>query len=171
MMLCMQFRHVSSFLGTLTFKWKVRDSDVMGQCFSSWIKSWHIVSGYILNLVTACLWECVDVRGTLYRILVGCINSPDLTMHYRTRQNGFSFHEVSVGIWFSKMLWVVMKWKLWKFWNDFIYLYSKHNTKTETIQSLFKADYSITMQFQRGDGQRCIRMGITVLYWTLSFGR
>ena len=29
------------------------------------------------------------------------------------------------------MLWVVMKLKLWKFWNDFIYLYEKYNAKIE----------------------------------------
>ena len=48
MMLCMQFSHVAMFK-------KVQDSDVMGWCFSSLIKSWQIVSSYILNLVTVCM--------------------------------------------------------------------------------------------------------------------
>ena len=48
MMLCMQFSHVAMFQ-------KVQDSDVMGWCFSSLIKSWQIVSSYILNLVTVCM--------------------------------------------------------------------------------------------------------------------
>ena len=47
----------------------------MSWYLSSFIKSWHIVSSYILKLVTVCLWDCVDVRVTMYRILLGWINS------------------------------------------------------------------------------------------------
>ena len=31
----------------------------------------------------------MDVRVEMYRILLGCINSPDLTMHFSSFQIGF----------------------------------------------------------------------------------
>ena len=35
------------------------------------------------KLITVCMWECVDMRVIMIRILLGCINSPDLIMYFR----------------------------------------------------------------------------------------
>ena len=45
----------------------------------------------------------MDVRVEMYRILLGCINSPDLTMHF-----GFGFNNERLGLIMIDGFWLLL---------------------------------------------------------------
>ena len=48
----------------------------------------------------------------------------------------------SVSVWFSRKIWVVMKLKHWKFWNDFIYLTTQCEDRNYTITFKSRLKYT-----------------------------